>query len=79
MGTDPQQGRQVLGALGAYGFAGIGRSPHQTRPPVVARGFARVGGIPQAPWQSLDRSEQEAFITLMAELSIRAVRHQPEP
>lgn len=78
MGTNPQPGRQILGTLGAYGFTEIVRPPLRARPPVVARGFTRPDATPQAPWQSLARSEQEAFITLMAELSYRAARSQPD-
>ena len=78
MGTYPQPGRQVLGSLGAHGFAGIVRLPHQAGTPVVARRFARPDATPQALWQDLAHSEQEAFITLMAELSYRAARGQPD-
>ena len=79
MGADSQPGGHVLSALASHRFAGAVRFPHQTRPPVVATSFTRARATSGTPWQSLERDEQEAFIALMAQLSLRAARGQAKP
>jgi len=77
MGPDSQPRRaELVGSVVPDGLAEPNPFHASTNPSVITAELSRADSASTTPWQALDSSSQDGFTSLIAELSLRAVRFQ---
>ena len=80
MGPHPESSRRLpVGTLGCHGLAAARANGNGRGAEVVAGRPARVDAASRTGWSAVDPDERDEVIAMIAQLSLRAVRHVLEP